>query len=430
MNGSHLATDSVRVEQEQQELVDWTTFCIEGVLLPVLAIFGILGNILCVWAFNKKDVELKPSFANLLKCLSVFDTVFLTCILLQYSLPSLSDAYLTWLLPHITPYILPIIHITLTGSVYTVVAVAIERFLTVCFPFKQCHMCNGLGYILPIIAFSILYNTTKFFEIETIYLEHKDWQMDSNGTIIFTLWWVKRFLSQVVIYPWLNATELRQDPAYAKYVVFILNFVVMGLVPVVMLAVLNFFIYRSISRATATHNNISSAHRRDGTMARLLMAIVVVFLCCHSTKIIVNFYEAVQMVQYGRLEEHPAWVMILVKVNHVLLTINSATNIVIYSYKDFKFRTVIVSAFQRKRNFTSFRTSVRSSFGSSRYHTSRSQIRKNGGSSVGHNSNSDQVRTAETSLKENSVGSRGEERIQEEHQAGDSLLLDCPGQPC
>ena len=40
-----------------------------------------------------------------------------------------------------------------------------------------------------------------------------------------------------------------------------------------------------------------------------------------------------QMVQYGRLEEHPAWVMILVKVNHVLLTINSATNIVIYSYK-------------------------------------------------------------------------------------------------
>ena len=44
-------------------------------------------------------------------------------------------------------------------------------------------------------------------------------------------------------------------------------------------------------------------------------------------------WSMTQMVQYGRLEEHPAWVMILVKVNHVLLTINSATNIVIYSYK-------------------------------------------------------------------------------------------------
>ncbi len=35
------------------------------------------GNILCVWVFNKKDVELKPSFANLLKCLSIYDILLL-----------------------------------------------------------------------------------------------------------------------------------------------------------------------------------------------------------------------------------------------------------------------------------------------------------------------------------------------------------------
>ena len=63
----------------------------------------------------------------------------------------------------------------------------------------------------------------------------------------------------------LKWTELQ---VYAEYVVFVLNFVVMGLVPVLLLAGLNFLIYRSISRATATHNNISSAHRRDTTMAR------------------------------------------------------------------------------------------------------------------------------------------------------------------
>jgi hypothetical protein len=37
----------------------------------------VLGNILCVWVFNKKDVELKPSFANLLKCLSIYDILLL-----------------------------------------------------------------------------------------------------------------------------------------------------------------------------------------------------------------------------------------------------------------------------------------------------------------------------------------------------------------
>ena len=52
MNGSHLARDSVR-EGQQEELVDWTTFCIEGVLLPVLAIFGILGGTISIFQFLK-----------------------------------------------------------------------------------------------------------------------------------------------------------------------------------------------------------------------------------------------------------------------------------------------------------------------------------------------------------------------------------------
>ena len=37
----------------------------------------VAGNILCVWAFNKKDVELKPSFANLLKFFSSSISTFI-----------------------------------------------------------------------------------------------------------------------------------------------------------------------------------------------------------------------------------------------------------------------------------------------------------------------------------------------------------------
>ena len=80
------------------------------------------------------------------------------------------------------------------------------------------QMWNGLGYIIPIILFSILYNLVKFFEIETIYLTHEEWVTYDNGTNIST----------TIIYPWLNATNLRRDPAYSEYVVFVLNFIVMG----------------------------------------------------------------------------------------------------------------------------------------------------------------------------------------------------------
>ena len=115
------------------------------------------------------------------------------------------------------------------------------------------------------------------------------------------------------------------------------------------------------------------------------------------------------MVRFGSLSEHPAWILILVKVNHLLLAINSAVNILIYSYKvglifrvktvvtnilqDFKFRSVLMSAFRRKKSFSTFGTSVRSSFGSSRYHTRHSIL---GNSSRQHNGVSSSCSTADT----------------------------------
>ena len=45
-----------------------------------------LGNILCVFVFTKKKMDLKPSFSNILKCLSLFDILFLVgCFAFSYS---------------------------------------------------------------------------------------------------------------------------------------------------------------------------------------------------------------------------------------------------------------------------------------------------------------------------------------------------------
>ena len=44
------------------------------------------GNILCVFVFTKKKMDLKPSFSNILKCLSLFDILFLVgCFAFSYS---------------------------------------------------------------------------------------------------------------------------------------------------------------------------------------------------------------------------------------------------------------------------------------------------------------------------------------------------------
>ena len=46
-----------------------------------------------------------------------------------------------------------------------------------------------------------------------------------------------------------------------------------------------------------------------------------------------DHHSSSQMVEHGHLREHPTWIMMAVKVNHLLLTLNSAANIVIYSFK-------------------------------------------------------------------------------------------------
>jgi hypothetical protein len=68
-------------------------------------------------------------------------------------------------------------------------------------------------------------------------------------------------------------------------------------------------------------------------MATLLSSIVVVFLCCHSTKLVTNTYEAYQMVYYGELMVWPPWAEVLSRWNHFMLAVNASINIFIYVVK-------------------------------------------------------------------------------------------------
>ena len=76
--------------------------------------------------------------------------------------------------------------------------------------------------------------------------------------------------------------------------------VVMGLLPMLLLAVLNWLIFRAVSSARRHHvtlmsRSCSSSHRRDGTMATLLSGIVLIFVICHTPKAILNIYEVYEV---------------------------------------------------------------------------------------------------------------------------------------
>jgi len=310
-------------------------FWIEGLLLPAIAIPGILGNILCVFVFSQSKLELKPAFANILKCLSVFDTLFLGCIVWLYSMPYLLQSCYYRIDPYVTPYLLPATQITLTGSVYSVIAVAVERYFNICRPFTRNlgSIWNGKCYIIIIIVFSMSYNFIKFFEYETVYSPVLD--ITTNQTMIL---------------PLMSLTPMRKNPMYAT-VNLVLNTVIVGLFPMILLWFLNWSIIKTRRNQNILHNKVSSNVRRDQTMTALLSGVVVVLIICHTPKTVVNMYECYQMIVFGSLKYKPSWSRYIIKLSHTLLAFSSAVNILIYSYKDFLFRTALTSGVLRGKLF-------------------------------------------------------------------------------
>lgn len=316
----------------------WAGFWLEGVALPVVALFGIVGNILCVFVFTKKKMDLKPSFSNILKCLSVFDIIFLMGEIWIYGcvkvMPEYSWNY--WIDPILFPYILPITQIALTGSVYSVVAVALERYFNICKPFHRNlgSVWDGLGYVFTIIIFSVLYNSLKFFEFTTEFTECAEVVMSVSDCE--DILGISPNSSVATV----QYTKLRTDLVYST-VNLITNTAVVGVIPIVVLFWLNSRIIRTMKKNTEIHNKLCSVERRDQAMTALLTGVVMMLVVCHTPKAVMNIYESYQRLVYGDLEHEPLWGRLVIKLSHFLLGLSSAGNILIYSYKDFNFRNIL-----------------------------------------------------------------------------------------
>lgn len=92
-------------------------------------------------------------------------------------------------------------------------------------------------YIVPVIIFTLLWNLTRFAELTTCYTER-------NVTTPWT--GAEGLVPRTVLVPQVCPTALRKSLSYTRDYILIANFLVMALLPFILLAVLNYRLYRTI----------------------------------------------------------------------------------------------------------------------------------------------------------------------------------------
>ena len=318
-------------------------FWVEGVGIPLVSSFGLLGNLISILIFQNRSqgLDLNPNFSQLLICLAVFDSLFLVFVNSIFSVSALMLPEQSYIQMQATPYLIPLASMALTGSVYSVLAITVERYISL--NHINQRLWNGKFYICIIVLFSVTFNLVKFFELTLEIIDdpiyHEELDISEN---------VMEEEENVPEYE-LKATWLRTHPIYYLSYYLIGNFLFMNLLPMVVLLVLNYSIYRTFTRLSQIQESTTTCQTGNLTMAGLLFSIVIVFICCHSPKLALNVFEGAQMIYFGSLVYWPEWANNLTYINHLMLVINSSINILIYAAKDAKFRRTLISILRCKK---------------------------------------------------------------------------------
>ena len=183
----------------------------------------------------------------------------------------------------------------------------------------------------------------------------------------------------------LTPTDLKFNDVYILWYSNIARLLVTGVFPLGSLAYLNSLIYsvvssqktsrgqltilimnlilkiqirrrRRMTNRPSTTNAVSAAQKAEETrQAILLFAIVILFVCCHSLRILLNVNELLTLkVVRSSIKNGcfgvPFWALVGVPVSHFLITFNSSVNFFIYCFMCTTFRRILLANIKKVKN--------------------------------------------------------------------------------
>ena len=137
------------------------------------------------------------------------------------------------------------------------------------------------------------------------------------------------------------------------------NLIVQGFMPLILLAVWNCGIHRSMKRSTERlKENLDTSGRikSEDDLARVLTGIVLTFLICHTFRITLDFHEALLIKYVLKCESIgqnglALWTYVAMEFSNFFLVVNSSVNMIIYCWVNSNFRKKLLNGIPKPQIF-------------------------------------------------------------------------------
>ena len=253
-------------------------YIVEGIILPNIAIMGIIGNICGILYFGRNRHQ---TYYALMCCLAVSDLVTIISFVLLYSVPIAFDPDTVlessiYAYTYITTY--PILYLSQLTGIYLTISLCFERYHAICRPLNhRIQQKPAYMYIVPVLTVAFIYNLPLFFELSVKSKDLEKWK--SNDTYI-------QLIGNATIYM-IHPTSFYNNSIYQQIYHTGLKLFFKCIVPYISLTSLNAMILKTLNSIKYTEsdndgrNGIKNKEQRNERTRKLTMLSDTEMDCLH-----------------------------------------------------------------------------------------------------------------------------------------------------